>query len=148
MTLAGWTLSFLRPYRARVAAIVALSLLEIGLAALAPWPLKAVVDNVLGGHPLPPLVAGAGARRSRRERRRHSWPSIVVAGLLLQLASELVLMAHTQLQVDTGAAHRLRPAPIAALAPAGAVAAAPRRGAHGRLASTASRPTPTASTTS
>ena len=49
MSLAGWTLSFLRPYRARVAAIVALSLLEIGLAALAPWPLKAVVDNVLGG---------------------------------------------------------------------------------------------------
>ena len=57
MTLAGWTLSFLRPYRARVTAIVALSLLEIGLAALAPWPLKAVVDNVLGGHPLPAVVA-------------------------------------------------------------------------------------------
>ena len=101
MTLARWTLSFLRPYRARVLAIVALSLLEIALAALAPWPLKAVVDNVLGGHPLPaPLAApmlalsGGGAAALL--------VVIVVAGLLLQLASEIVLMAHTQLQVDTG----------------------------------------------
>ena len=57
MTIAAWTLSSLRPYRARVAAIAMLAVLEIGLGALAPWPLKAVVDNVLGGRTLPPLVA-------------------------------------------------------------------------------------------
>jgi len=101
MTLAGWTLSFLRPYRARVAAIVALSLLEIGLAALAPWPLKAVVDNVLGGHPLPAGVA-APAQALSGGSAAGLLAMIVVAGLLLQLASEIVLMAHTQLQVDTG----------------------------------------------
>jgi len=98
--LAGWTLSLLRPYRARVAAIVALSLLEIGLAALAPWPLKAVVDNVLGGHELPPLVAGPATALSGGSAAG-LLAVIVVAGLLLQLASELVLMVHTQIQVDT-----------------------------------------------
>jgi ATP-binding cassette subfamily B protein/subfamily B ATP-binding cassette protein MsbA len=100
MTLAGWTLSLLRPYRARVAAIVALSLLEIGLAALAPWPLKAVVDNVLGGQALPPLVAGPASALAG-ESAVGLLILIVVAGLLLQLASELVLMVHTQIQVDT-----------------------------------------------
>jgi ABC-type multidrug transport system fused ATPase/permease subunit len=98
--LAGWTLSFLRPYRARVAAIVALSLLEIALAALAPWPLKAVVDNVLGGHPLPPFVDSMAGSLSGGSAAG-LLAVIVVAGLLLQLTSELVLMAHTQIQVDT-----------------------------------------------
>src|SRR6185436_6645200 len=98
MTLAGWTLSLLRPYRARVAAIVALSLLEIGLAALAPWPLKAVVDNVLGGHPLPPDVAAPAQALSGGSA---TGLLAVVAGLLLQLLSEVVLMAHTQIQVST-----------------------------------------------
>ena len=52
MTPFRWTLSFLRPYKNRVVAIAALATLEIGLAALAPWPLKTVVDNVLGGRPV------------------------------------------------------------------------------------------------
>ena len=57
MSTLAWTLSFLRPYRARVLAISLLSLAEIALAALGPWPLKMVVDNVLGGQPLPPQLA-------------------------------------------------------------------------------------------
>ena len=48
MSLVSWTLSFLRPYRLRVVAIAILSIAEIVMAALAPWPLKLVVDNVLG----------------------------------------------------------------------------------------------------
>src|SRR5215212_5422549 len=100
MTLPGWTLSFLRPYRARVAAIVALSLLEIALAALAPWPLKAVVDNVLGGQALPTFIAGPATALSGGSAAG-LLAVVVVAGLLLQLASELVLMVHTQIQVDT-----------------------------------------------
>ena len=62
MSLVSWTLSFLRPFRARVLVISLLALTEIGLAALAPWPLKLVVDNVLGDPPLPgPLAALAAA---------------------------------------------------------------------------------------
>ena len=47
----AWALSFLRPYRGRSLVIVALALTEIGLAAMAPWPMKAIVDNVFGGRP-------------------------------------------------------------------------------------------------
>ena len=101
MTLFPWTLLFLRPYRARVVAISILATLEIGFGALAPWPLKVVVDNVLGGRPLPePLAAiihavvGSGAVALLLV--------VVAAGLLLQITSDVALMLHTQLQVDTG----------------------------------------------
>ncbi len=101
MSLASWTLSFLRPYRMRVAAIAGLSIAEIALATLAPWPLKLVVDNVVGDHPLPEplaaLVASAGG----------ATPAvllvlIVFAGLLVQVATEAIRMMHTQLQVEMG----------------------------------------------
>ena len=58
MSLLAWTLSFLRPHRGRVAAITALAVVEVGFGALAPWPLKTVVDNVLGGQPLPAPLGG------------------------------------------------------------------------------------------
>ena len=45
--LLPWTLSFLRPYRARVALLTVLLLAEIVLGALQPWPLKIVIDYVL-----------------------------------------------------------------------------------------------------
>jgi ATP-binding cassette, subfamily B, bacterial len=97
----AWSLSFLRDYKGRVAGIAGLAILEIGLAALAPWPLKAVVDNVLGGRALPGTIdtllrplAGTSAAALLIV--------IVVAGLVLQLGHEVVRMLHTQLQVDTG----------------------------------------------
>src|SRR5262245_21166307 len=96
-----WSLLFLRPYRTRVCSIVALALVEIGLAALAPWPLKAVVDNVLGGLPLPawlgsilgPIVGGSATMLL---------VVVVLTGLVLQVGHEVVRMFHTQLEVDTG----------------------------------------------
>ena len=121
-------------------------MVEIGLAALAPWPLKAIVDNVLGGHPFPgPLATVADTLTNG------SVESLLIlvalSGLLLQLLLEVVRGAHTQFAVDTGQriVYDLR-AP-AADAPAGAAAAAPRRSAAPPTRSTASRPTPTASTT-
>lgn len=56
----GFT-GFLRPYLGSLTVTVLLSLLGALLAMAAPWPMKLVVDNALGGHPLPsglPLVAG------------------------------------------------------------------------------------------
>lgn len=101
MTLIAWTLSFLRPYRPRVVAIAVLAALEVALGAMAPWPLKAVVDNVLGGQPLPPVVATPAAWLTGGDPTRLLLV-VVAAGFLLQLANEGVLMAHTQLQVGTG----------------------------------------------
>lgn len=100
MTLARWTLSFLRPYRARVVAVGALSCAEIGLAALAPWPLKVVVDNVLGARQLPePLAAFTHATIG--EGAAALLVVVVVGGLLIQVINELVRITHTQLQIDT-----------------------------------------------
>ncbi|MEQ1575395.1 MAG: ABC transporter ATP-binding protein [Vicinamibacterales bacterium] len=101
VSLARWTLSFVHPYRRRVAFIFVLSIVEIALVSLAPWPLKVVVDNVLGGQPLPPSIAAP------IEPLTGSSPVallflIVAAGLFLQLTSELVRMVQTQVQVDTG----------------------------------------------
>ena len=98
MTVVSWTLRFLRPYRRQAVAILALSILEIGLAALAPWPLKVIVDYVLGDLPLPaPLasitpaaVAGSAVA---------FLVIVVLAGLLVQVANEVVRMIHTQMQV-------------------------------------------------
>ncbi len=98
MSVVRWTVGFLRPYRAKTAAVVALSVLEIGLAALAPWPLKVIVDYVLLGLPLPEVLAGltpaaiAGSAVALLAL-------VVVAGLLIQVAGELVRAVHTQMQV-------------------------------------------------
>lgn len=101
MNLLMWTLSFLRPYRARVVAIGVFGLVEIGLSTLAPWPLKAVVDNVLAGQSLPaPLSSFVGGLVG--DSRVRLLALIVVAGLLLQLVTEVVRMFDTQLQVSTG----------------------------------------------
>ncbi len=90
----------LRPYRVRVVVVAILALIEIGLGALAPWPLKIVVDNVLGGAPLPaPLTAIDALLGSNPVTLLLI---VVGAGLLLQIASEAVAMSHTQIQVDTG----------------------------------------------
>ena len=100
MTLARWTLSFLRPYQRRVVAIGALSCAEIGLAALAPWPLKVIVDNILGGRQLPDTLA-AFTRATIGESVAALLVVVVVGGLLIQVVNELVRITHTQLQVDT-----------------------------------------------
>jgi ABC-type multidrug transport system fused ATPase/permease subunit len=101
VTLVSWTLSFLRPYRRRTLAIAILSIVEIGLAALAPWPLKVMVDNVLGDTPLAPFLAGLlpGQLGSSAATLL---VVVVVAGVLVQLGSEIVRMVHTQMQVDMG----------------------------------------------
>ena len=96
-----WTLSFLRNYRGRAIAITTLATVEILFGVLAPWPLKIIVDNVLSGHPLPgPLeifvqsLIGSSAIALL--------VLVAATGLLLQLAGEIALMFHTQLQVTMG----------------------------------------------
>ncbi|MBP7777613.1 MAG: ABC transporter ATP-binding protein [Acidobacteria bacterium] len=101
MNLLRWTLSFLRPYRASVVAITALSIVEVALGALAPWPLKIVIDSVLGEVPLPAALASL-ADRLLGPNPVALLVAVAIGGLLLQLLLELVLTWHTQLQVTTG----------------------------------------------
>jgi ATP-binding cassette subfamily B protein len=98
MSVARWTLGFLRPYRRQAVAIVALSLLEVALAALAPWPLKVIVDHVLGGLPLPEVLARITPAQVAGSAVA-LLVAVVIAGLLIQVVNELVRMTHTQMQV-------------------------------------------------
>ena len=100
MTVVGWTLGFLRPYRRQAATIVALSIVEVGLAALAPWPLKVIVDYVLSGLPFPEALA-AVTPAAIAGSAVALLVSVVLAGLLVQVANEVVRMIHTQMQVQT-----------------------------------------------
>jgi ABC-type multidrug transport system fused ATPase/permease subunit len=49
--------SLLRPYRGSLAAILAAMLLQMLMSVASPWPLKVILDNVVGSHHLPPRVA-------------------------------------------------------------------------------------------
>ena len=98
VNVVSWTLGFLRPYRRQAASILALSILEIGLAALAPWPLKVIVDYVLGGLPLPEALAVITPAAIARSAVA-ILVVVVVAGLLIQVANEVIRMTHTQMQV-------------------------------------------------
>src|SRR4051812_5611857 len=93
---ARWTLSFVRPYRRAVAALAGLSLAEIALRALAPWPLKAIVDFLTRG------LSPAGASATVAAHPLSLLALVVAAGFLLQVAHELVLLFHTRLQSRIG----------------------------------------------
>ena len=90
-----WIWRYLRPYRGRVVALVTLSCLEVLLRILSPWPMKAVVDHVLGATPLPPLLASALAPFASvaslvEGERERQLVAIVAAGLVIQLLHQLV----------------------------------------------------------
>lgn len=100
-SLIRWILSYARPYRGRLIALTLLSLVEVGLGALTPWPIAIVVDNVLAHHPwsaalarfLPPVGTFNPIALLA---------IVVAAQLAIELLDQLVSMAHTQVQVDTG----------------------------------------------
>jgi ABC-type multidrug transport system fused ATPase/permease subunit len=109
--LLPWTLWFLRPYRRRVALLTVLLLAEIGLGALAPWPLAVVIDQVLGGKPLPggltpwPAIDAflSQAKAALTQNNQFAFLIlVVVAGVVLQVVNQLVSAYGTQVQVDTG----------------------------------------------
>jgi ATP-binding cassette, subfamily B, bacterial len=99
--LLPWTLSFLRPYRRRVALLAALLVSEIGLGALQPWPLAVVIDYVLGGKPFPPRLTPWIVWITQNHRFA-LLIAVVVAGVVLQVVNQLVSAYGTQVQVDTG----------------------------------------------
>jgi ATP-binding cassette, subfamily B, bacterial len=109
--LIRWTLSFLRPYRGRVSLLAVLLLTEIGLGALAPWPLAVVIDNVLGGKSFPGGITRwatieaylSHAKAALTHNSRFAYLIVVViAGVVLQVVNQLVSAYGTQVQVDTG----------------------------------------------
>jgi ATP-binding cassette subfamily B protein len=99
--LLPWTLSFLRPYRGRVAVLAVLLVSEIALGALQPWPMAIVIDYVLGSKAIPAglspwIMAITGSNKVRL------LVAVVVAGVILQIVNQLVSAYGTQVQVETG----------------------------------------------
>jgi len=76
-----WTLSYFGPHRARIAGLAALSIAEIGLRAVGPWPMRAIVDHLSGTPRIESMLM-----------------AFVVIGLALQVAHQLVLLVHTRVQ--------------------------------------------------
>jgi ABC-type multidrug transport system fused ATPase/permease subunit len=101
MSLLPWSLSFLKPYRFRVALLSVLLLSEIALGALQPWPLAIVIDYVLQQHPMPEPFAG-WLLAIHGGDRFILLIILVVAGVVLQIVNQLVSAYGTQVQVDTG----------------------------------------------
>jgi len=112
-----WTLSFLRPHRSRVALLIVLLLMELGLGALQPWPLAIVIDYVLLGRPLGPTAAAVkshvfAAMPSALQTSLVAFVHlqgrfallvvIVISGVVLQVVNQFVSAYGTQVQVDTG----------------------------------------------
>ena len=51
--MTGLVLALVRPYRLWLAVVFGAMLIETAMSMAGPWPLKVVIDNVLGTHPLP-----------------------------------------------------------------------------------------------
>jgi ATP-binding cassette, subfamily B, bacterial len=92
----GWAIRHVGNYKWRLIALAALSCVEVGLRVILPWPMKAVVDNALGSAPPAAWLTIAGASRERLLL------VAVVAGLVIQVAHQIVLMTHTRVHSHTG----------------------------------------------
>ncbi len=102
MSLIAWTWSCVRPYRGRMVTLSFIAAANITLGLLAPWPLKLVVDNVLAGHPLPAVLAPLQLDSAAGGNPVTLLLIVVAGGLFLQILTQVVAMASTQFQVDTG----------------------------------------------
>ena len=88
-----WVLQYMRSYRQSLLLLTALSLAEIGLRLLIPWPMQALIDYALGSRPAPAWLNFGG--------KEQLLIAIVGAGLLIQITHQLVLLVHTRLQTLT-----------------------------------------------
>ncbi len=95
-----WSFEHLKPYRTRVALLAALSVGEVALRVLLPWPMKAIVDQALGSMPPAPWVRWIPG--VTLESRPSLLIGIAVVGIVIQFLHQGVLMAHTRLFSVTG----------------------------------------------
>ena len=98
MTILSTVLKYLRPYRPLAAASIGLIVVSALMGLAAPWPLKVLLDNVLGKLPLTgwaeTIFGGLGSGRSLL-------PWVVLAGFLIAVADKALAVltnyAHTRL---------------------------------------------------
>jgi ABC-type multidrug transport system fused ATPase/permease subunit len=109
-SLSHWIWRYLRHYRSSIALLALLSCGEVALRVLSPWPLKLVVDTVIGSQRMPPMATWliwpfTSLLSAVRDPRERMLCAVVVGGLAVQIAHQIVLTAHSRLQAATG--HRM-----------------------------------------
>src|ERR1700742_3683285 len=60
----------IRPYRGTLAVVLFAMLVETAMSLIGPWPLKVVIDNVIGRHKLPHTLAEMMGRGLPRDQLR------------------------------------------------------------------------------
>jgi ATP-binding cassette subfamily B protein len=81
-------LHYLRPYWRRALASVIITIAGAAASVLVPWPLKLLVDNVLGSQPVPPILAGFSP--SGGSDRTVLLAVVIFAGLFVALLVNLL----------------------------------------------------------
>jgi ATP-binding cassette, subfamily B, bacterial len=95
-------LPYLRPYWKLVTLSIALTVLISVASLLAPWPLKIIIDNVLGEHPVHPALAHVGWGD---DRKFALLVVAVVGGLLIAFLHHALTVLHSY--VNTGFEQRM-----------------------------------------
>jgi len=95
-------LGYVRPHWRRVVIVLVTMAVGIGLDVLHPWPLKVLVDNVLGGQPLPGMFGRLVAELPGPSGRDGLLAWVVIGTVAIFLLSTLVSMWHTVAAVVLG----------------------------------------------
>lgn len=94
-------LPYLRPYKGQAVFLVALMLFGVVTGLLAPWPMKILIDSVLGREPLPHWLVRLGATSGAGGKMLLLF-GVVAAGLALRLLENTVAVissyCHTRLE--------------------------------------------------
>ena len=99
-----WTrlLRYALRYRAGWAVIFLATVLSTLFAVVTPWPMKVLIDNVLGNVPLPPLLADASRALPGADSRGGLVTWVALAGLVIFALSSAMEALLTRLWIRVG----------------------------------------------
>lgn len=95
-------LELIRPYRWLVAGIFGVLLIQIAMGLAAPWPLKVVLDSVVGDHPLPGWLHGLLQPMLGGEGRMHIAGLAAIMVIVIAVISALATYAANYLTETVG----------------------------------------------
>ena len=102
--------SLIRPYRSRLALIFLAMLLETLMSLAAPWPLKVILDNVVGNHKLAPWLRHFLGPVTENPHRLHVAALASMAFILIAVAGSVATYIDNYYTESVGqwVAHDLR----------------------------------------
>jgi len=102
--------SLIRPYRSRLALILLAMLLETVMGLAAPWPLKVILDNVVGNHQLAPWLRHFLGPVTENPHRLHVAALASLAFILIAVAGAVATYVDNYYTESVGqwVAHDLR----------------------------------------